>query len=125
MKMVKTMALSFGIMAAVSMLLLALAALIIDKNNTLPKELFPLIATIIGCIAVFLGSFIGSLVMREKGLLLGLISGGVFLLCVLIGSSFTMQLEFTLGSLGKTAAVFLSGSIGGILGVNRKGKVKF
>lgn len=125
MKKAKALLLSAIIIAAVSAILLALTALILGKMKTLPRGITPILTTVIGCLAVFLGSFLASAYAKEKGLLLGLISGGIFAFCIALVSVLLFQNDFNLASAGKLIAILLSGSIGGILGVNRKDRVKF
>lgn len=125
MKKAKAILLSVIGMAVVSTVLLALAALIFGKMKMLPKGIIPIVTTVISCVGVFIGSFLASVYAREKGLLLGLLSGGIFAFCIALISVLLFQNDFNLASAGKLAAILLSGSIGGILGVNRKDKVKF
>lgn len=125
MKKVKALALSAGVMAAVSGLLLVLAALIIAKLGALPRGIQPVLTMGIGCLAIFLGGFTGSLYAKEKGILLGIASGALYALCAAALSLAIFQSSLGLGAVGKLAAFLLSGAIGGILGVNRKSKVKF
>lgn len=125
MKQIKAILLSVGITALVSAAFLALIALITAKTGSLPKSSLSILTTGAGCVAVCTGSFFASLYRKEKGIILGLICGACFLLCVGCVSIFALQVSPGIGSLGKSAAVLLSGSIGGILGVNRKSKVKF
>ncbi len=125
MKQIKAVLLSIGVTALVSAAFLALIALITAKTGSLPKSSLSVLTTGAGCIAVCVGSFLASLYAKEKGILLGLICGTCFLLCVGCVSVFALQASLGIGSLGKAAAVLLSGSIGGIFGVNRKSRVKF
>ena len=125
MKKAKAILLSAIVITAVSAILLALTALILGKMKTLPRGITPILTTVIGCIGVFLGSFLASVYAKEKGLLLGLISGGIFAFCIALVSVLLFQNDFNLASAGKLIAILLSGSIGGILGVNRKDRVKF
>ena len=125
MKKGKAILLSMVVMAAVSAVLLALIALIFGKMKVLPRGSIPVLTTVIGCLGVFLGSFLASAYAKEKGLLLGLLSGAIFAFCTALVSVLLFQNDFNIASAGKLAAILLSGSIGGILGVNRKDKVKF
>lgn len=125
MKKIKAVLLSAGIMALVSGVLLAIAALVISKMGSLPQGSLSIITTVIGCIAVFFGGFFSSLYIREKGILFGVFSGLLFAFCTALVSVLVFQNDFTIGSVGKLAAILLSGSIGGIMGVNRKSRVKF
>lgn len=125
MKIAKTILLSVGVMSAASAALLLLLALIFGKSGSLPKGAVPIITTLIGCIATFFGGFSASLYTKEKGILIGLASGGVFLIIVAMVSLFSYENTLGIASIGKAAAILLSGAIGGILGVNRKTRVKF
>ena len=125
MKKIRAVLLSVGIMGVVSLALLAVLALVVSKMGTLPQGSLPILTTAAACIAVFLGGFLSSLSMREKGILFGIASGLLFALCTALVSVFAFQNDFGIGSAGKLAALLISGSIGGILGVNRKNKVKF
>lgn len=125
MKKWKAILLSIGIIAIASAVLLAVSALILGKMKTLPKGAVPILTTVLGSLAVFLGGFAASCYAKEKGVLLGAASGLIFSLCIALISVLLFKNDFTLASVGKFAAILLSGSIGGILGVNRKSKVKF
>lgn len=125
MKKLKATLISVGIMTAVSAILLALTALILGKMGALPRGAVPIITTVIGCIAVFLGSYLSSLYIKEKGILFGVLSGLLYSLCIALVSVLVFQNDFNIASAGKFIALLVSGSIGGILGVNRKSKVKF
>ncbi len=125
MKKVKAVIVSVLIMAVSSAALLALMALIISKMGSLPRGLLTILTTVAGCLAVFLGGFCSSLYAREKGILFGIGSGLLFLTCITAVSMLAFQNAFSLGSVGKIAAILLSGTLGGILGVNRKSRVKF
>ena len=105
--------------------LLALLAFVLGKMETLPKGIIPVLTIIVSCVAVFFGSFIASLMLKEKGIVNGLIIAFIFSAIVLSIAFFTYEAEFGLSGITKLAAIFISGILGGILGVNRKNKVKF
>ena len=127
MKWVKALALSAIITAGASMLLLSVIAFIVCRSGSLPRGSLSLITTLAACAAVFLGGFFCAASIRERGLLLGLGAGAMLLLCAVIsglisGVDFS---QFGPAGAGKAAAVLLSGCIGGVLGANRKRKVRF
>lgn len=125
MKWIKAMAFSALIITAAGMLLLSIAAFVVCRSGSLPRSSLALITTLLACGAVFLGGFFPALSLREKGLLLGLGAGTLFLVCAGLVTVLVFQGELGPASGGKAAAVLLSGAIGGILGANRKRKVKF
>lgn len=111
--------------AAISAGLLAVTALILGKMETLPKKAIPVITTIISCVSVLFGSFIASFMLKERGIVNGLIVAFLFSAVVFSIAFFTYEAEFGLSGLSKLAAIFISGILGGVWGVNRKNKVKF
>ncbi len=125
MKKVRAIFLSMGIMTVVSALLLLLLSLIIAKTASLPKNLLPVLTTAVGCISILTGAFFASVYLREKGIIFGLISSVIYLCVVLLAASLLFQRELSLAGIGKGVAFLVSGALGGILGVNRKSKVKF
>lgn len=125
MRKVKAMLLSAGIMTVISVVLLMVISLILEKTRTIPRSVLPVLTTVTGCGAVFLGAFFSSVYAKERGALFGILSGLVYAFCIALVSALAFQNEFTISSAGKSAAFLLSGSIGGILGVNRKKRVKF
>lgn len=125
MKKFRAILISAGAMLAVGGILLSAAALVCSKTGKLPREALPIVTTAVACVSAFLGAFLASMLIREKGALWGLLCGGILLLCMIIVSTAMFQMTFGLSGAGKAAAVLISGSLGGILGVNRKRKVKF
>lgn len=125
MKKIRAGILSLGVMLAAHALLLLIVSAIVSKTGLLPQASFTLITTGISCCSIFLGSFLASLYLREKGILIGLLSGALFLSLTCLAAFFFFQNEFTISGIGKGAAILISGSLGGIMGVNRKSKVKF
>lgn len=126
MKFMRSIILSACITAGTCLLFLALAAFIIAKAGVLPRGALSLVTTGIACAATFTGGLIPAMAAREKGLYLGLAVGALLVVLIASASYFFYNLPpFTMGSVGKGASLLLSGAIGGILGANRKSKVKF
>lgn len=121
----KAILLSTVIMVISCAALLALLALIFSKTGTLPKNIIPVLITGVCALSAFLGGLAASWCSREKGILFGLIAGGIFSIVVIFVSVVIFQSSFSAASAVRVAAIILSGCIGGILGVNRKTKVKF
>ncbi len=125
MKFVRAILLSAGVIGGSSLLLLALISFVVAKSGTLPQAALPLVTTVAACIAVFLGGLAAALAAKEKGLYLGLAAGALLAVCIGLVSYFTSGEVLTVSGIGKAAALLVSGAIGGILGANRKQKVKF
>ena len=124
MKWVRALILSTVVTTGASLVLLSAIAFVC-RSGSLPRGSVTIITTIAACAAVFLGGFLSTISVREKGLLIGLGAGAVFLICAGAVSVLVFQVELGPASAGKIAEVLLSGAIGGVLGANRKSKVKF
>lgn len=125
MKRVKALLLALGIVFIIGGGLLSIASLIISKTSSLPETFLPILTTVICAVAVLTGGFVASTLLKEKGFLAGLCVGAIALLCFVGVSVLIFQNPFTAGGIGKGIAIFISGILGGILGVNRKHKIKF
>lgn len=125
MKFVRAILLSAGVMGGSCLILLALISFIVSKAGVLPDTSLPLITTAAACAAVFLGGLVAALAAKEKGLYLGLAAGALLAACIAMVSWFLTGETFTVSGIGKAAALLVSGAIGGILGANRKQRVKF
>lgn len=125
MKFIRAILLSAGVIGGSGLMLLAVTALVITKTGALPQGSLPLITTAVACAAVFLGGLAAALAAREKGLYLGLAAGALLAVCIGAASYFAAGEMFAISGAGKIAALLASGAIGGILGANRKEKVKF
>lgn len=126
MKKVKGFLLSLGVAAVVAAILLGVVSLIVSKTGNLPQgSLLAVLTTVIVCLAVFLGGLTASLFTKEKGVLFGGACGLFFVCCIALVSLVMFEGSFSVSGGARLAAIFLSACIGGILGVNRKRKVKF
>lgn len=125
MKRLKILLISLLVSFGVSAALLAVTALVIAKAEILPRGTVVLITTVIGCVAIFTSALVSSVLIKENGALTGLLCGLAFVLIIAIVSAAAFKNEFTVSGAGRAAAYLLSGVIIGILGVNRKSKVKF
>ena len=118
MKWVRALILSTVVTTGASLVLLSAIAFFVCRSGSLPRGSVTIITTIAACAAVFLGGFLSTITVREKGLLLGLGAGAVFLICAGAVSVLVFQVELGPASAGKIAAVLLSGAIGGVLGLS-------
>lgn len=110
---------------ATAMVLLMVLSLLLSKLYTLPKSALPVLTTVIACAAVFLGGLLSSMLLKERGLINGVIVAVIFSVILFGVSIFVFETELGFSALTKFAAILMSGILGGILGVNRKSRVKF
>lgn len=125
MKKVKAILFSTLLSFVITFILMAAAALITLKVGVLPERMLSVILMLICCFSVGAGGYGISAAMKEHGGLYGAATAGAFLV-VLTAISLCMHPRAVgLYVIWQISAVILSGAVGGIIGVNRKEKVKF
>ncbi len=124
-KWIKPLLISALTTLVTTLILLAAAAFVVSRTGSLPRGSLAVITTLAGCAGTFLGGFLSSLSIREKGLLLGLSGGALLILCGALATLLLFQGEISPAGGGKAAAFLFSGAIGGILGANRKRRIRF
>ena len=96
------------------------------RTGALPQgPVITVLATVLICAAVFMGGVSAALFTGEKGALMGAACGLFFACCVAAIAFLSVGASIGIGGGGRLAAIFFSGCIGGVLGVNRKQRVKF
>lgn len=125
MKKIKSILLAVLTMTCTALVLLFLASVIIAKVGTLPDRFAAVLGVLIACLSAFLGAWLLTSRVREQGLLYGFCSAAVFAFLLLMVSLLIYHNSIGFSTFWKLCAILLGGSLGGILGVNRKSKVKF
>ena len=124
MKKVKAVSFSLILSFVISAVLVGIAALIISKIQVLPEKSMPLVTTLLCAVSVLIGGYNAARILKERGILFGFLTALIYAL-ILLGISMCIQPGFDIGTFGKLSAILLSGSIGGIIAVNRREKVIF
>ena len=104
-------------------ILIAIFALIISKNDVSDTIVQVLTLTALGLASLFC-SFINQKKTKQRGIVIGLISGAELFLIIFIIGLFGDNGVFTFLMLKKLLTVVLSGMLGGILSANSKKKYK-
>lgn len=105
----------FGL--AISFVLLFLFSVIVSSAN-LPQSaigIFSFVALVLGS---FVAGFVSSRIVKKNGLIIGLITGAILFLILIVSSLFVVSESFSVTFLVKALAALLASGIGGILGVN-------
>lgn len=96
-------------------------SVIITKINA-PDALVTVLSTIALCIGGYCGGYMSARKRRKNGLFMGVISGIViFMIIVIIGTIFA-NTALSLSAGGKLILTMICGAVGGIIGVNTKHK---
>lgn len=119
-------AIIFGVIigAALCALLLAIFSVLFSKAGFLPTEYLWIFVTAILALSGFAGGYVSSAIYKSKGLLTGLITGAVLFLAVAAGTFLNESSDPNELLLYKALALIVCGAIGGIIGVNKKEKIK-
>ncbi len=98
-------------------LFMCITAFVIYHINFTYDTLYP-VTTIILCLSAFIDGFIISKIVKENGLILGVLAGAVICIIVIITSVYMGNFQITENLLTKIIATILSGALAGIIGVN-------
>lgn len=113
---------STGIVISIvlTLVLLFVFSIILAYTNTSEATIVPVIIGITG-ISILSGSSIATSKIKKKGIVNGMIIGGVYIFILyLISSILSAQFSLNMYSLTMMVIGIVSGAIGGIVGVNLK-----
>lgn len=109
--------------AAACIVLLLICAAIIGMRDV-PKQAISIAAILSFVLGGFVAGYVSAALSREKGMLLGLCCG-ICLFAVLFAAGAAVDgLGFGMAALTKLLCVLIAAAIGGILGVNKRKKMK-
>ena len=103
-----------------TLIFLFIFSALLTYTNISEKFINPTII-VITAISILIGSSIGNLKVKRRGLLNGSIIGGMYLILIyLISSVLSGSFSLTLESIIMIVSAMIFGMIGGIIGVNKK-----
>ena len=122
-KMIKAVILGGISSTCIMAILMCIAAVILTTSALLPYEYLAYIMLFIEAISVFFGGYIASRVNKSKGLILGLINGGIIFTAITLSGLISSGDTITYITLLKLVSIMLFSVLGGIKGVNVKEKI--
>ena len=115
-----------GVLCSVvlSLMLTCLFSVMLNMMSGIPYEIIDYAMVAIEGFSVLIGAYIACVIAKTKGLIIGALCGAISLLIV-----FAFGMSLTKNNIGlltviRSAVMLLCGIIGGIMGVNRKEKVR-
>lgn len=120
----RSLILGAAVGCTVCALLLSLCAMLLVKAGTLPVEALPVITTGIGGIGAFFSGYFTVKLYRKRGLLLGVIAGTLLFLIIFVTGLISDSDKELTEHLVKLVVFGIMGSIGGVVRVNKKQKVR-
>lgn len=108
----------------VCIVLIMLATFVFLQIQSIPTEAVGIMTQLFGAISAFAGGYAAVRIAKEKGFIIGTATGLLLFLTVLFAGMFTTTETITITTATKAVAMAIAGCIGGILGVNKKRKIK-
>jgi len=104
-------------------MLIMLMTIVVLQLKSIPLGALSIITQLIGVLGAFVGSYITVRIAKQNGMVLGIITGLLlFIIIVLVGVTTTAE-TLTVNTLIKGVAMTIAGCIGGIIAVNKKHRV--
>ena len=115
-----------GVLSSVvlAVLLTCLFSVMLHMMSGIPYDVIDYVMVAIEGFSVLIGAYIACVIVKSKGLIIGALCGAISLLIVLaVGMSMSKN-NIGLLTIIRSIVMLLCGVIGGIMGVNRKEKVR-
>lgn len=104
----------------VLIIMLLLSAFLVLKMRTISQGAVFGASIISSCVSAFFAGFIGSRILKERGMAVGALSALLLFVIILITGTLFAGDNLSLNTLMRFAAMILAGAFGGVLGVNKK-----
>lgn len=115
-----------GVLSSVvlAVLLTCLFSVMLNMMSGIPYDVIDYVMVAIEGFSVLIGAYIACVIVKSKGLIIGALCGAISLLIVFaVGMSMSKN-NIGLLTIIRSIVMLLCGVIGGIMGVNRKEKVR-
>lgn len=106
-------------------LLLIICALALTKSSGIPHLAVSPLVMIVAGMGAFIGGYVSALISKQNGMMCGLICGFIMFLILFIASLITVRTALSMNTIVRLLLMLLTGAIGGILGVNKRKKIKY
>ena len=123
-KLLKAAALGLILSVVITGLLSCIFALILDFMSGIPYGIIDYAAVAIEGISVFLGAYIAAAIVKSKGLIVGVLCAAALIILTAAISLGSGTADIGVISILRAAVLLICGIGGGILGVNKKERIK-
>ncbi len=123
-RVVKAVAIGVLCSVVLAVLLACLFSMMLNMMSGIPYEIIDYVMVAIEGFSVLIGAYIACVVAKSKGLIIGALCGAISLLIVFAVGMSMAKNNIGLLTVIRSAVMLLCGVIGGIMGVNRKDKVR-
>ena len=123
-RILKGCAIGLLVAAVLCGLLSCIFAFVLNMMDGLPYGIIDYVMVAIEGFSVLIGAYIACVIAKSKGLIIGALCGAISLLIVFAVGMSMAKNNIGLLTVIRSAVMLLCGVIGGIMGVNRKDKVR-
>lgn len=110
--------------AFICAVLLAICAWAFVASKHLPQSILQIMVLVIVSISAFFSGFIAAKISHERGFFFGALAGLILYLLFFVCGLIVSNDSITIAALTRLLIMVIIGSIGGIIGVNKKSKTK-
>lgn len=104
--------------------LLAVCAFVFVLLKTIPTQAIQAVSIAISALSAMFAGFLSAKLCHSKGLVMGLVSGFILFILVIISAFSTGGQVFTISTAMRFLLMIIGGAFGGVLAVNKRKKVK-
>ena len=123
-RVVKAVAIGVLCSVVLAVLLACLFSMMLNMMSGIPYDIIDYVMVAIEGFSVLIGAYIACVIAKSKGLIIGALCGAISLLIVFAVGMSMAKNNIGLLTVIRSAVMLLCGVIGGIMGVNRKDKVR-
>lgn len=123
-RVVKAVAIGVLCSVVLAVLLTCLFSMMLNMMSGIPYGIIDYVMVAIEGFSVLIGAYIACVIAKSKGLIIGALCGAISLLIVFAVGMSMAKNNIGLLTVIRSAVMLLCGVIGGIMGVNRKDKVR-
>lgn len=123
-RVVKAVAIGVLCSVVLAVLLTCLFSMMLNMMSGIPYDIIDYVMVAIEGFSVLIGAYIACVIAKSKGLIIGALCGAISLLIVFAVGMSMAKNNIGLLTVIRSAVMLLCGIIGGIMGVNRKDKVR-
>ncbi|MCH5303335.1 MAG: TIGR04086 family membrane protein [Ruminococcus sp.] len=109
----------------ITIILTIICSLVIVSTGKLPDGALEYISLGLLAVGGYIGGYIGGKIYKSSGLIIGLVTGFIMFFIVLIAGLNSFSGSFSLLIVYKILVLLIFASLGAIIGVNKKEKIKF
>ena len=118
-------ALIYAVLISVTIIaiLMCICCVVFIASSKIPYDYLEYIMLVFDAVGIYFGGYVAARINKSQGLLLGLATGFIVFLALIISGLCASYDTISIVTLCKALVLLIFGSIGGIKGVNRKDKI--